>query len=795
MSTVQSRIVESSVTVAVRKFRCMDFDLRILVHEDATIVSMARSRTLVSWVTWLLTLFSLVGGGVHGLPPVASSGAYSRATTGDEYILGVGKSDITGPVVEINFMGYASLAQIGSGLRQRVYSRAFLVGEVNDPASRFVYLILDTAAGDTAVRNGILEALAAKGGDYASLYGQHNVAVTGTHAHSGPGAWLNYLLPQITSLGFNKPSYQAIVDGAVDSIVQAHESAALGRLSAGTIDLVDGNANRSPYAYLANSDAERARYSYDTDKTMTVLRFTHDTNSGSKDIGILSWYAVHGTSMLENNTLVTGDNKGIAAWMFEKQMVASQPGFVAGFSQANVGDTTPNINGAYCESGSQQGKPCDFTTSLCDGSNEACHGRGPYYGRNDYGTASAYEMGRRQYQAAYTLFQNSSSSAFTPISGSMVKSLHQFVDFSAYRFTLPNGTAARTCPGALGYGFAAGTTDGPGAFDFKQGQGSDPHANPLWVIVSDALHVADDTQKACQAPKPILLDTGETSTPYAWSPNIVDIQQLRVGQFFIIVSPGEATTMSGRRWREAVHSKAPSILSDLGSSEPIVVLGGPANTYTHYIATPEEYGIQRYEGASTLFGPNTVNAYIDLTLKTLPYLSSTPPSTPLDPGPSPPINTNNSLSFITPVVLDSPPLFRSFGDIVTDVSKTYHASDTISAKFIGANPRNNFRLQQTFAAVEQLGTDGKTWTQIRNDADWSLVYQWTRTNAVLGTSEVTISWETKWETGAWQSPAVARRDAEAALQGIYRLKYYGDAKSIDGSIHAFEGTSGQFQIV
>jgi neutral ceramidase len=59
----------------------------------------------------------------------------ARATTGDQYLLGVGKADITGyehiilpprdltnifrPVVELNFMGYASLAQVGTGLRQR----------------------------------------------------------------------------------------------------------------------------------------------------------------------------------------------------------------------------------------------------------------------------------------------------------------------------------------------------------------------------------------------------------------------------------------------------------------------------------------------------------------------------------------------------------------------------------------------------------------------------------------------------------------------------------------------------
>ena len=145
------------------------------------------------------------------------------APTGDKYLIGVGKADITGPVVEINFAGYAALAQTGTGLRQRLYSRAFIVGDVNNPDDRFVYLILDTQSGDTAVRYGILEGLTALGSGY-SMYGQSNVAVTGTHSHSGPGAWFNYLLPQVTSLGFDKQSYQAIVDGALLSIKRAHES-------------------------------------------------------------------------------------------------------------------------------------------------------------------------------------------------------------------------------------------------------------------------------------------------------------------------------------------------------------------------------------------------------------------------------------------------------------------------------------------------------------------------------------------------------------------------------------------
>lgn len=153
----------------------------------------------------------------------ASASEIRAEATGDKYLLGVGKADITGPAVEINFAGYADTSQVGSGIRQRIYSRAFIIGDVNNPSDRFVYVVQDTQGGDTAIRYGVLKALAALGDEY-SVYGQGNLALTGTHSHSGPGAWFNYLLPQITSLGFDQQSYQAIVDGTVLSIKRAHES-------------------------------------------------------------------------------------------------------------------------------------------------------------------------------------------------------------------------------------------------------------------------------------------------------------------------------------------------------------------------------------------------------------------------------------------------------------------------------------------------------------------------------------------------------------------------------------------
>jgi neutral ceramidase len=160
---------------------------------------------------------------LHGSAEDAGHPNFDRRAAGDLYLLGVGKADITGPVVEIGFAGYADLAQKGTGLRQRLYSRAFIVGSTSRPEDRFIYLVLDIQAGDTAMRLGVLEGLEALGDEYA-VYGSHNLALTGTHSHAGPGAWFNYLLPQITTFGFDKQSYQAIVDGTVLSIKRAHES-------------------------------------------------------------------------------------------------------------------------------------------------------------------------------------------------------------------------------------------------------------------------------------------------------------------------------------------------------------------------------------------------------------------------------------------------------------------------------------------------------------------------------------------------------------------------------------------
>jgi neutral ceramidase len=66
-------------------------------------------------------------------------------------------------------------------------------------------------------------------------------------------------------------------------------------------------------------------------------------------------------------------------------------------------------------------------------------------------------IGRKQYEAAVALFPNDTES----LAGS-VAFRHSFIDMSNLTVTLESGEEVRTCPAALGYAFAAGTTDGPG---------------------------------------------------------------------------------------------------------------------------------------------------------------------------------------------------------------------------------------------------------------------------------------------------------------------------------------------
>ncbi|CAK5272171.1 unnamed protein product [Mycena citricolor] len=720
---------------------------------------------------------------------VFSPSAASPSDDPSTYLLGLGIADITGPVVETNMMGYASLGQTDTGLHMRQRCRAFIVSEASAPENRVLLLNADIGMGDEGVRRELLVKLAKEFGN--GTYTGKNVALSGTHQHSGVGGYLENLLPQVTSLGLVPQTFEAIVTGCALAARRAHSSLASGTVSAGNGRVEGGSRNRSPTAYLLNPEEERALYTEnggdngDQEWNVDVLRFD-DENQTADGRGFMSFFGVHGTSIYENNTLVSGDNKGMAAYLYESSVEPkAMPGnntYVAGFVQSAVGDTSPNTLGAFCESPGKpyDGQPCVANSSTCGGRTEDCHGRGPAfagrvadpYGLGDlHGFGSNAIIGGIQAKAVKQIF----GSQMAQVQGG-VRSVHAYLDMSKHRFTLQNGSTVTTCPAAMGFSFAGGTTDGPGAFDFVQGDNKTSQ-NPFWEIVK--VFITPDPSKEqveCQYPKPILLNTGFAHEPYEWSPSIVNIQMFRIGDVVIVVMPGELTTMAGRRMRAAVHSA----LASHGIPVSRVVISGTSNTYAHYVTTREEYSAQRYEGASTLYGPFTLEAYIDKFTSLVPFLADEPPTASPVSDPPPAEQTSKAISLQNSVKFDAPPFGKHFGQVVQDVNETasYLPGQTVFARFVGANPRNNLRLEETFLSIDKLSKDAAEWDAVRTDSHPTTIFRWTRESTILATSTVNISWTIEDNTDS----------------GVYRIRYFGDSKSIGGTISPFVGYSGNFTI-
>lgn len=53
---------------------------------------------------------------------------------------------------------------------------------------------------------------------FDDLYTEDNVAISGIHTHSGPAGYWQYVLYEVTSLGFVKQSLDVTVNGIVESI-------------------------------------------------------------------------------------------------------------------------------------------------------------------------------------------------------------------------------------------------------------------------------------------------------------------------------------------------------------------------------------------------------------------------------------------------------------------------------------------------------------------------------------------------------------------------------------------------
>ena len=702
------------------------------------------------------------------------NGGGCESNTSFRYGAGIG--DTTGPALGEELLGMADPAQVSQGIQSRQHAEAFAIAsECGGRTGRAMLITIDSAHAFDSIKFGLLRRIAEDTEDHLSDYWtMDNIMISATHTHSSAAGISHYDLLNVFALGFDEQAYNAVVDGVFTAVRQAHRnlmSATPGPIGFAQAEVLNGNFNRSPDAYVLNPEAERERFvdasggEVDTNRMMTLLKLQRDDGT---PVGMLNWYAIHGTSIGQTHRLLSGDNKGYAAQRFSQDFPrALYPDgeFVAGFFQSDHGDNSPN---PFIEDLSE--------SELRSRDSEAWFTRGG--GQDDY--ESAMISGYKQYDQARRLWD----SADEQLHGE-VRAIHLPIDMSSvvveqpitYPDTLmPAIGGQRTCEPALGISFAAGAEDGRGPF--TEGAACPVSDDELLPLITD--YLADTLEPllygglpstllepvgcynpafavlgyGCHMEKPIVLPLAVAlgDTPLLQlQPRTIPLQIITLGNLAIVALPWETTTMAGRRLRSAVLD----VLQDAGID--YAVISGLSNTFIHYLTTREEYRAQDYEGASNVFGPWALDAVIQETTRLASHLRDATPAA--SPYADPNYRDHVPLLFfhVGLVVADSPlPSGVVYGDVSQQPEPEYQMTPdqrlTVTARFYTAHPRNDLMSGSSYLYIDRE-VDGQ-WNVVATDDDW-----WTRFTYVRnGVGDEAVV--------EWQVPP-------GTEPGTYRIRYQG----------------------
>ncbi len=665
-----------------------------------------------------------------------------------------GIHDVTGAGFDQGMAGYADTAQTSEGLHNRQWARAFVIESSCGGVVRRIALISqDQGLMFHAVKQGLMD-LVADDPELSGFYDYENVMVNVTHSHATAAGQAHHDLYNITAAGHDEQTYAALVAGTFMALKRAHQNlqtAPPGEILFNQGELLNTTIQRSMPAYLQNPESERQRFVDVNGEAVTINRnsVVLRLRRGETEVAMLNWFPIHGTSMAQTNKLLSGDNKGYAAWRYEQDhevdYLSDDEPFVAGFFQADEGDNSPNV---LIDQLSE--------SELRDLQSEKFRTRGG--GANDF--ESTLISGYKQYAKARDL----AAAAETPLTGG-VSHIAAFIDLTRveidearvkrYPDTLQTAPFT-TCEPALGVSFGGGAEDGRGPTEEGQtcaamdqpdmarwqklfedgfaagGRGSIP---PQLVVPVGCNNPAFDALGyACHAEKPILfpLATSPFDPTQSLSARIDMLQIFTIGNLAVIGLPWEVTTTSARRIRDAV-------LDELeGAGIDYAVIAGLANNYSHYLTTREEYSVQQYEGASTLFGPWTQEAVqAELVGLARDLLEGRPASS----ANAVPAYRTHLTSFVhRPNTSDGMNPGAAFGSVVQEPEACYPARGEarVEAVFVAGNPRNDLRQQDSYLFIERETGKGK-WKVRHTDNDWSTRYRF-EPEQDDGTSHGRITW-------------------------------------------------------
>jgi len=532
------------------------------------------------------------------------------------YEIGVGKADITAFKLGVGMMGYGMYFNIVKGVETDLFARAVVIRDTAT-GKKVALVNAEICFITIAIRRGVIKKLQRKHEHLG--FAEDSVMLTAQHTHSAPGGYSHFGLYNMSIPGFVPEVYQKVVDGIVDAIVEAAESIQPATIKISKSEVAADKEvafNRSLAAYNANPEVKtklkKEEANQALDRNMLLMRF--DDLEG-KPIGSWNWFGVHTTSVSNDNHRICSDNKGYAAKYHEdKVRKAKKDTFVSVFAQRKTGDVSPNWKWDRKKKWTRGKFEDDFE--------------------------SAKYNGEIQFEHADQLFNHAKNQDQLPTQLDHVMTYVDFRKVIVDKEFACGQKDARTGPACHGVAFFEGTKEGPGmppavallartlikaqkAYDlaaapFKTKEKADRiYLKYLTQGPKDILIEADERRilgsrdiKNLVVPAWADPAVGQFKKFHAngslgdkpWTPQILPIQIIILGNLALIGIPAEITTIAGQRLEDTLLE----VLADRGVTE--VVCSAYSNAYCGYITTYEEYQLQLYEGGHTVFGQHFLGA-------------------------------------------------------------------------------------------------------------------------------------------------------------------------------------------
>lgn len=510
----------------------------------------------------------------------------------DFFQISRGQINITPPLKNQVLMGWGDVKNTAQTIKENLNVRMVWVKDSNQHS--ILFFQYDLCMISQLLRDRLLEKILNHPELKKHAFVKESFLFSASHTHSAPGGYCGEALYQLGSLGLDEDFIVLITSQTLQLILNAQNHFKSSRLICGKGEILEQSQifhNRSLDAFLRNKEIiEKTEKEYTSlPKTFSLWRFE---DAAQKPMAVISFIGLHGTCIHQDQKCIHPDHKGLSSKMTEEKYHKEDPEFIALYLQGAAGDITPNFK--LHQKGDMK--------------------RGVY--QDDF--ASVEYVSRTQSEMVEKNFEL--------LKGQKSEDAQILIQESEVHF-FKNSTTEGP---ALGVTFLKSTAEGKIPMTlvsflvsficslFKVNEAQQKIHGVKTIAVDNVkrrlffFHLQEKSfiHFTFFLPFYYLLKSWKKSGLIKTLPLLPEKQWIsfsKIGSQYLICCPGEFTLQSGRR----MVRSAELILKEVHPHEKEFSISflGYTNGYGSYVTTSEEYELQRYEGACTLYGQHTLEMY------------------------------------------------------------------------------------------------------------------------------------------------------------------------------------------